>query len=394
MVAPSKFIRFWLFVVLFLSGTLGPAVGRAQASAPAVHSVAAGDTLYSIAGRYEVGVQELASSNGLSLNDTLYVGQQLVIPGVVDPNTTLQYATDPRVPNPLPSLPVLPQETPAEVVSLTYAQIIKENVPVYSHPAFPSFHLPAKRYLGAGYLWVSVMSEASYGDQDYYEINPGEYVAADALRFYSPSRFHGVALAAQPERPFAWILQTAQPRLTPGGELNPEAPAYGRYQLVQIFSTERVNDELWYLVGPNQWVNQRLVGKVTPAARPAGVAAGASWVDVNLFEQTMAVYAGDQMVYATLISSGLVGWDTPQGLTQVWQRTALGKMSGADGRPDYYFLEDVPWALYFNQAVALHTAYWHNSFGYPQSHGCVNLAPLDAKWLWDWAPSDLWVWVH
>jgi lipoprotein-anchoring transpeptidase ErfK/SrfK len=54
----------------------------------------------------------------------------------------------------------------------------------------------------------------------------------------------------------------------------------------------------------------------------------------------------------------------------------------------------VPWALYFNQAVSFHAAYWHNDFGYHHSHGCVNLSPLDARWLWEWAPDDLWVWVH
>jgi lipoprotein-anchoring transpeptidase ErfK/SrfK len=115
---------------------------------------------------------------------------------------------------------------------------------------------------------------------------------------------------------------------------------------------------------------------------------------VNLFEQTLAAYVGDRMVYATLVSSGLPGWNTPPGLFQVWQKVKAGKMSGAENRPDYYFLEDVPWSLYFNQDVALHGAYWHNSFGYKHSHGCVNLAPLDAKWLFEWAPENLWVRVE
>jgi lipoprotein-anchoring transpeptidase ErfK/SrfK len=124
------------------------------------------------------------------------------------------------------------------------------------------------------------------------------------------------------------------------------------------------------------------------------VAPGAAWVEVNLFEQTLAVYVGDRMVYATLVSSGLPGWDTPPGLSQVWLKVAIGKMSGGYNRPDYYFLEDVRWTMYFNQDIGLHTAYWHDGFGYKHSHGCVNLAPLDAKWLFEWAPEGLWVWVH
>jgi lipoprotein-anchoring transpeptidase ErfK/SrfK len=163
---------------------------------------------------------------------------------------------------------------------------------------------------------------------------------------------------------------------------------------VQIFATERLGDQVWYLIGPHQWINQIYVGKVAPSARPEGVAPGAAWIEVDLFEQTLAAYMGDRMVYATLVSSGLRGWDTPPGLSRVWLRVKMGKMSGAYNRPDYYFLEDVPWSMYFNRDVALHTAYWHDGFGYKRSHGCVNLAPLDAKWLFEWAPEDVWVWVH
>jgi lipoprotein-anchoring transpeptidase ErfK/SrfK len=127
---------------------------------------------------------------------------------------------------------------------------------------------------------------------------------------------------------------------------------------------------------------------------PPGVPSGAAWIDINLFEQTLAAYVGDRMVYATLVSSGLPGWNTPPGLFEIWNKVLAGKMSGADGRPDYYFLEDVPWTLYFNQDVALHGAYWHDGFGYQHSHGCVNLAPLDARWLFEWAPEAAWVQVR
>ena len=60
---------------------------------------------------------------------------------------------------------------------------------------------------------------------------------------------------------------------------------------------------------------------------------------------------------------------------------------------DYYYLEDVPWTMYYDEARALHGAYWHNGFGYARSHGCVNLGPGDALWLYNWASIGDWVYV-
>ena len=65
----------------------------------------------------------------------------------------------------------------------------------------------------------------------------------------------------------------------------------------------------------------------------------------------------------------------------------------AADRSDYYYLEDVPWILYFDKSRALHGAYWHNGYGYPRSHGCVNLSPADAQWLYNWAEVGTYVHV-
>mgnify|MGYP002625892858 FL=1 len=72
-------------------------------------------------------------------------------------------------------------------------------------------------------------------------------------------------------------------------------------------------------------------------------------------------------------------------------------MSGAEGKIDYYFIEDVPHTMYFDYDIALHGAFWHDRFGYKHSHGCVNMPPRDAEWVFNWsagAPNDLWVWSH
>jgi lipoprotein-anchoring transpeptidase ErfK/SrfK len=330
--------------------------------------------------------------------DLISIGHKIwrdpyALPGYVPVSTATRIANI-QLPDPLPQLEIMPvTAAQSDTAPSSYAQVLQNEVPVYGHPIEAAYGLPPKRQLGTGFIWVSVQGKTLYEGREYYQINTGEYVPAEALSFYRPSAFQGVALAEHPARPFAWILTPVQPWSTPDGAPNPDAPVYQRYQVVQIFDTQLVGDQVWYLIAEDQWINQIYVGKVTPSAPPPEVG-GAAWIDVNLFEQTLAAYAGEQMVYATLISSGLPGWDTPVGLFQVWRKVASGKMSGAYNKPDYYFLEDVPWAMYFNQDVALHGAYWHNSFGYRHSHGCVNLAPADARWLFEWAPEDTWVRVQ
>lgn len=401
--ARIKRIAVLMCLMALLSVTLGAQIVFAEEQSTYV--VQPGDTLIDIAVRYGLDVGQLAAANALSRDAWVFVGQRLTVPSAEmdrqvissEPVDRSAWIVEARVSDPLPSLPVLPEARLSNAVQTTYARVIEDNAPVYAHPSEAAQGLPPKRTLGVGFIWVSVDSQVSYEGRDYYQINPGEYVSAEALSLYTPSTFQGVALAEQPERPFAWILQPVQPLLTPGGDVNPDAPVYHRYDVVQIYAAESLSDQVdqvWYLIGADQWISQIYVGKVTPSAPPDGVVPGTAWVEVDLFEQTLAAYVGDRMVYATLISSGLPGWDTPPGLFQVWLKVTSGKMSGGYNRPDYYFLEDVPWTMYFNKDVALHTAYWHDGFGYKRSHGCVNLAPSDAKWLFEWASGDLWVWVH
>ena len=110
----------------------------------------------------------------------------------------------------------------------------------------------------------------------------------------------------------------------------------------------------------------------------------------------MAVYEGERLVYATLVSSGLGAWPTRPGLFQIYSKLESTKMSGAYAadKSDFYYLEDVPWTMYFDQSIALHGAYWHDGYGFPKSHGCVNLAPKDSRWLYGWAEIGTTVYVY
>ena len=115
---------------------------------------------------------------------------------------------------------------------------------------------------------------------------------------------------------------------------------------------------------------------------------------IDLFEQTLIAYEGGRPVFATLISSGLPGTETNEGIFKVWAAIPRDAMSGASGAPDAYALQSVPWVMYFDGGISLHGTYWHHNFGTPMSHGCVNLETGDAAWLFEWASVGTLVNVH
>jgi lipoprotein-anchoring transpeptidase ErfK/SrfK len=133
-------------------------------------------------------------------------------------------------------------------------------------------------------------------------------------------------------------------------------------------------------------VNQRFVALVKLIARPEGVQG--RWAAVDLYEQTLVAYEDDTPVFATLVSTGLPGWDTNEGIFTVWARLIEGNQSGATGAPDSYALESVPWIMYFDGDISFHGAYWHDDFGYRRSHGCVNMTISDARYLFEWTEAS------
>ena len=130
-----------------------------------------------------------------------------------------------------------------------------------------------------------------------------------------------------------------------------------------------------------------------PAARPFGVGPGERWVDVNLTSQRLTAYEGDEAVFSTLVSSGTWNHPTVTGQFRIWLRYESQTMDGRLLGYDYY-LENVPYVMYFYQDYALHGTYWHNNFGTPMSHGCVNLPTADAGWLFNWTSIGTLVNVH
>jgi len=386
------FIALGLFILLTLSAEISAAADSPDPAVPPAHFLAA---------RY-VCVPSLIWRNP-ELCPTY------------GPGTTPYRIASIHLPDTLPELPIieLPQDEDEDLLPCTYAHVKAVPLNIYRHPMEAAMGLPPVQTMLSGDWWVSVDGLVEYEGQQWYQINEEEYVPADALAFASPSRFQGAYFTEQPQHPFAWINRWVQPSVVPQGELNAAVGGFGRYELVTIFAEERRGEEIWYLVGPDQWVEQENVSRVDVDPPPSEIGPGEKWIEVDLFEQTIAAYEGERMVYATLISSGRTGTSTPPGLYRLWSKVREGKMSNPDvedGSPAWYFIEDVPWTMYFHEGYSIHAAFWHDAFGFTRSHGCVNLSPRDAQWFFNWAdpitPEDLrvayvggstpntWVWVH
>lgn len=123
---------------------------------------------------------------------------------------------------------------------------------------------------------------------------------------------------------------------------------------------------------------------------------GEHWIDVNLEQQTLVAYEGTRPVFVTLVSSGRrtreqdpEQWETPTGIFRVKSKHLTSSMDGDSAIDGPYSIDDVPYVMYFHAAYALHGAFWHNLFGRPKSHGCVNLSPIDSRWLWRWAGPSI-----
>jgi hypothetical protein len=112
---------------------------------------------------------------------------------------------------------------------------------------------------------------------------------------------------------------------------------------------------------------------------------------VNLTNQTLYAYEGDSLVYSFLISSGKWG-KTPTGVFNIWGKFRFTKMSGGStALHTYYYLPNVPYVMFFSndqiaagKGFSLHGTYWHENFGHPMSHGCVNMKTSEAAIIYDW----------
>jgi len=212
----------------------------------------------------------------------------------------------------------------------------------------------------------------------------------DRVTKVEPSEFSGVTLSEQMSLPLAfarshsaWVYD-----LEPSGRgLVPVRLA--KYREAFALSGERRNFGGVRLVGTRggNWLRESPTLVELPVAErlPKWAGRDTTWLSVSVLKQSLVVYRGDKPVYATLVSTGVDGLGDPLethstvlGVYRIHTKHVTATMSG-DEVDDAFDLRDIPYVQYFHEGYALHAAFWHDGFGQPKSHGCINLSPRDAR---------------
>jgi len=175
---------------------------------------------------------------------------------------------------------------------------------------------------------------------------------------------------------------------------------YDKFFVFNIYKkqVDKVNDidAVFYEVdetGEKMVLSWSIVPVMKREEPPSEVPEHGKWIHVDISDQTLTAYEGETPVFLTLISSGNEKQDeeymTPRGTFWLQSKHVSATMDNLALDDGSYSIEDVPWTMYFHSSYALHGAFWHSVFGHLRSHGCVNMTPRDAKWIFDWSEPRL-----
>lgn len=291
------------------------------------------------------------------------------------------------------SLPAYKPDPALTQLPYLYFKLDEDIVPILSGPGGGD----TGQSFQPGFVYVSYLDRVE-SNGVYYMLQNGGWIPGKGSRIGDYPRFQGLQFKSTPHNAFAWPLPIQSwdiPVYRAPGYNSPltNKTILALAEMVYVYATQNVDGVDWNMIGPDQWVEARHLATVTPNTTPPDGVTTGRWIDVDLAEQTLAVYDNYQLVFATVVATGLQPFWTRPGLFQIYQKKEAETMRNND-LTDYYYLDNVPWTMYFDKARALHGAYWRTQFGFPQSHGCVNLSVGDSHWLFNWAHEGDYVYIH
>lgn len=382
----------YIFVLLCLLAAGGIVPVMAQDT---THIIQPGENLFRIALRYGVDVEALAAANNITNENYIYAGQTLIVPVPVPaqlaaaPQTAPAEAAAPVedagiIDSSVLDQPALEPETAAVSEAVSESVEVAEAAESVEAAAPAESVEPVYHVVGRGQTLASIAQSYGLTAETLAEmndlINPDMIYAGQRLVVGSETVVETEAdtLAQTTTEATTHVVQQ-------GESLGQIAQQYGVSWLA-IAQANNIFDPNRVLVGdalviPGAGGGSDLGIVDVPAAPAAAVAAGRSII-VDISDARIYAYEDGVLMRNVLVSTGLPATPTVQGEFSIRTKYAAQTMSG----PGYY-LPDVPWVMYFYGGYAVHGAYWHDNWGVPMSHGCVNLPIPEAEWFYNFAPE-------
>ncbi len=312
-------------------------------AAGSYHTVQAGENLYRISLQYGVTVDALTAANGLISAGEIYTGQQLTIPGASGVAAA-----------------------PPSAAATT--------------PVSGSHVVQAGETLGAISARYGVSMTALVQANNL--SNPSLLYAGQTLSIPGAGTIRTETVTAPTPTPSS----TGQHTVQAGDTLFRISLQYGVSMANLLAANGLGNGDTIYAGQVLTIPDGSVSAPPAAAAPPPSGGPGATVVDgkqivVVLSQQMVYAYENGQILRQFVVSTGLPQTPTVQGDYAVYVKYDSTRMTGAD-----YDLPGVPWTMYFYQGYGFHGTYWHNNFGNPMSHGCVNMRTPEAEWLYMWAP--------
>jgi lipoprotein-anchoring transpeptidase ErfK/SrfK len=269
------------------------------------------------------------------------------------------------------------------------------NLSSFKAPPYAVIAGRVKRHAGVALIGTFVSGPES-GGRRFAVSTDARLLPADKLKADSGSPFHGYDIS-KVGLPVAF---TRTDKVSfyrfEGGRFTKDAPAAFRQFVPLTGTVKNYGGERWVETRDGRWLKSAEL-RTIPKQRtlPPWARKGTRWIDISIINQSLTLWEGDRPVYATLVSTGRDGLgepgktlSTPTGQFRVYQKHVTTTMD-SDVADHEFELRDVPWVMYFKGGYAIHGAYWHDDFGRSRSHGCVNLAPIDARYVFFWASPSV-----
>ena len=269
----------------------------------------------------------------------------------------------------------------------------------YKAPGYAVIAGRVRRHTGLA-LIDSFVPDEDAGARRMVVTTDGRMVPASKLKPNVGSTWHGVPLAPRSgfrlpvafvtERKGAQTYQLTDTSTVDGVRLPWRAT-------LDLTGESRVRQGVKYVeIRGGTWAKaEDLAVAAKPSSLPSYARGNQKWIDLSIVSQTIVAYEGETPVYVTMVSTGRDGLGDPQttrstvrGTFRIREKHVTTTMDANDV-DNQFELRDVPWVEYFHHGYALHAAYWHDDYGKPRSHGCVNMSPIDAHWFFFWTTPAL-----